>query len=366
MSRSTSQNRVLLTVCILLAMAGSQSPAQAAGLADDQGGQPIQIGSSPSQSTAFWEGNAQALVEAPPPPGPARALGQIIEDRRPSANEPLLHEEYFPVRRGEHIELGEPFDFRNVGGESIPESEHVAWELWDTDWWFHRKIASGNGYDFTYTFTDSRDVGRVKVRFYVDLNQSGDKQDGEPWVDSAKFHVRPLRAYVVNVKYSDKIAAPPTALGVLQYFNDSAGIARRRDAADDQRACVTFNVPGGTFGSYTPTADPCSSASQAANEADRVADTTQAVADAQVRLLSDLGGYLDPSGQYWIDIIGSTPLGAYPILIDWNDRTAVTFIHEFGHRRGLRHDGHPPAYIMTDGPDANSVRLFADDAVRYE
>ena len=139
------------------------------------------------------------------------ALGNVVEARRTSAPA----ENFFPIKNGEHFEVGGTFEFQLVGGSTVPTSL-IKWEIWDLDG-IDDKVANGPGSQFSYTWASGVAEGDAYVRFYCDI--SGDNQHNffENFQDSEEFWVQQIKVYNLSVRYSTLLTI--TAAEVQNVFS---------------------------------------------------------------------------------------------------------------------------------------------------
>jgi len=265
-------------------------------------------------------------------------------------------ESSFPIKEGEHFEVGGTFRFRIALG-SWAEPIGLRYELWDTDGW-NDYLAIGPGDECTYTFQSGIAEGDVLIRYFIDNDGDAWHGSGEPKNDSPEFWVQECTEHEFDVDYSSKLGTL-TISTVRDAFNDAAAVLLKKNTADDYRACVKFTVSSLTqFPANDARPDP--------------ADTYER------RLLH----YRAPSDIALVQKIEDGVVGYCrennmdEIILDWEkelDGVSVAprdIAHEIGHGVEL-HDGDDITKVMYESPiyipgDQYGTQLTQSDANAYD
>jgi hypothetical protein len=269
----------------------------------------------------------------------------------------------FPIKAGEHFELGGTFKF-DLMLNAWPTPVKLGAEVWDLDY-INEVIASGPGASISHTFgTGGHDDGTCDVCFYFDNNTSGDSRTGsnDPQVDSYDFEVQELTYHYLTFGESSAVAGTPDTGDACR---DATDLILRKDTADDYRATAKF-IAAGLITIPASTHDPVYLL-QSTYE-DKWGDWSyfRDYDSSEVIIVEDLTPadaqkiYLPP------DIKGISKGGVmYDILIDDSFFIGEVLAHEVGHSCGLGHNTSNQDMIMFSG-GTNRTLLTESDASGFE
>ncbi len=288
----------------------------------------------------------------------------------PGASAP---ESSFPVKLGEHFELGNEFKFNLMLG-SWPQPVKLRSEIWERDY-FDEVIAIGAGASIWHTFgTGDHDDGPCKTRFFFDNNSSGDSETGvtDPYLDSLGFRAQALTAYSLSFAYSS--VATVSSASATAACNTATNLILMKDIEDDWRATASLSM-----GSFASTSIPA------------VDNTVNpAVVHDPVRLVVDGNGTADPdhscayftnhttadiyvvqwlekydTNGNFVDFIPGFSSTGGPIFIMAAYLNSPTLPHEFGHTCGVGHSTDSRA-IMYPDYDSGLNMLEQSDVAAFE
>ena len=268
-------------------------------------------------------------------------------------------EEPFPVVSGEHQEVGGTFQFALTGSNGANSSNSLArYQVWSLPVLDNNIIQEGKGLSFSHTWTTGLDEGPVSVYFFGDCDDNEFCGTQDPAKVTGIFYVMQKKVYNLDVRYSSALGTL-TQAEVQANFDTQVERVFKRDAAEDYRACIDILIKD-SFGPFSPNTttapDPC------IDQDDR--DIHYANPLYEVSLLDNIGALI-----FKPHVLRGQVSQKYPnrMLIDWNDMSADTFIHEFGHTRGLGHNS-SPNYIMCAGGKRNAPAffLFSTEAKAYD
>ena len=279
----------------------------------------------------------------------------------------------YPVKAGEHIELGGTFKF-DLMLNTWPTPVKMGAEIWDLDY-INEVIASGSGISISHTFgTGGHDDGTCDVCFYFDNNTSGDSYTGwnDPQVDSYDFEAQELTYHYLTFGKSSAVGGTP---GTSAACNAATNLILRKDTADDYRATARFLAAGLTTipatDSATPpvTHDPLKIWYKPDGTLDDKwghAAYFRSATSADVIIVDNIIPCDEYGAEYTgFDIQGFSSTGNSPIIqVDYFSGEALA--HELGHTYGLGHNTSNVDMVMYPSSGGNRRLLASDEEDNYE
>ena len=261
-------------------------------------------------------------------------------------------ENLYPVKNDEHFEVGGEFKFVIELSNGV-DSSRIRYQLWDQDG-IDDMLTEGDGNSFDYRFGTGVDEGDVYVRWFCDANDNETLDAGESFLVSEDFYVKQKVIHTFSAQISNSLLGINLAQVQVRY-NTGARLALKKDSANDWRACIAFNVTGGAVFVSTLSSgarpDPTSGVSPFLDEWKH-----WAAHDG----LSVISG---SNGMY----TGIAPLGGgFKMILVWPEANANTAIHEFGHSRGLEHQGTSGVYIMHGVKSVLKNELIKSEVDNFE
>jgi hypothetical protein len=276
-------------------------------------------------------------------------------------------ESSFPVKPGEHFELGGTFKF-DLMLNTWPTPVKLGAEVWDLDY-INEVIASGPGASISHTFgTGGHDDGTCDVCFYFDNNTSGDSRTGsnDPQVDSYDFEVQELTYHYLTFGKSSAVAGTPDTSAACQ---GATNLILRKDTADDYRATARFLAAGLTE-IPASTHDPMNMERKAdGNLYDTWNhwsyfinyDSAEVIIVTDVRPCNANQQFVPP------DTPGFSHTGVmYEICLEDDDVNGNILAHEAGHSCGLPHNNSHLDMVMEESTDGNETLLTQSEAAAFE
>ncbi len=268
-------------------------------------------------------------------------------------------ENLYPIKEGEHFEVGGTFHFELKGGNTGSPSL-VKYQLWDFDG-PNDLIVKGSGISFSHTFSSGIEEGNVYIKFYGDRDED-DKFD-EPFIGlteygmtSESFWVQKRKDYDIKVDISSKISPAVSSAIIQSRLDGAADLLGKKDSANDYRAVVNFNAVSVT----RFTATPAGGARPEPVINDRIELDKHFNAPADIVFVDQLfSRRAVTAGNDW-----------HRIIIEWENHAKLmekAIAHEMGHGVGLEHLGHLKSHIMYKSATTGvALELTKSDAEAYD
>jgi len=266
-------------------------------------------------------------------------------------------ESSFPMKEGEHFEVGGTFDHELVMG-SWPEPHGLRYEIWDLDL-IDERVASGPGKKLDdYTWTSGTLEGDCRLKWFVDKDADQWSDSGEHFKNAPDFWVQQIKAFSFNVEYSNAIPGSNATIEstIRDAFSDAETRVLRKDTASDCRSCVSFTL-------------------NSLSEFNYGADRPDPVNASEPWPYTNLNKHWDACTVTFVDTLynaaGVTKaVGTMKIIIDYTYASGDTVAHEVGHGAGITGDYQPPSHSGTNimyyqlGGAMNE--LYKDDSGEYD
>jgi hypothetical protein len=218
---------------------------------------------------------------------------------------------------GGSIGENDKYDFKATLKTSVSDLYNVKYEMWNTSG-FNTKVATGPGLEFENSVYGA---GERFVRFFLDLDSSGEWNTGEPVIDKT-FGVKAYKVHQVGIARASTTAALSNAQADTM-MQAMTGLVSVRQSTADVRAAAKF-VRSGNVVTWTPDPtkpDVLNNATDYQNLIDNVS--------AGIRIVKGYGGDLaGRDGQSLFTANTST-------VLEGGD--AGLWAHEWGHSKDLHH-----------------------------
>ena len=293
-------------------------------------------------------------------------------------------ESSFPVKDGEHFELGATFQFDLMLG-SWPTPVGLKCEIWDLDY-IHELIAQGWGPSITKVFgTGGHDDGDCEVRFYVDNNEDGDYDSSDPHKNSPEFKAQELTNHELDFAYSSLVTGIAQA-NITTACTTATNLILRKDSYNDTLGAdnVDFRATAKFTGTLLTPAIPATGGSPPVlhdpvrleyNVSTGTYDYSVYGDQAYFVSAKSADVYVVKKIEAWTNAtppvlyttlsgFGSTSTPAFVISTKLN---TPTLVHELGHVFGLGHTTASTTRIMYGGgTTAGSDELAHSEIDNYE